>query len=281
MKIKVNPKVLLTLLVFFLFNGNIFAAGGDLDGVMSAMTIVTIVTVLFIAWLVVVYAELDDVNGEKFLKPLRIFNRFITRSTPMEKEHEILLDHDYDGIRELDNKVPPWFNFLFYGTIFFSIVYLIQFHVIGSGNVQEEEYQAEMQAAAMQQEILIRSGALLDENSVKFADDAATLSSGKEIYMKNCASCHANDGGGLVGPNLTDKYWIHGGGIVNVFKTVKYGVPQKGMISWQTQLSPTEMQEVSSYILTMEGTTPAAPKQPEGEIWVPEEENVDDGTKES
>lgn len=281
MKIKVNPKVLLTLLVFFLFNSNIFAAGGDLDGVMSTMAIVTIVMVLFIAWLVVVYAELDDVNGEKFLKPLRIFNRFITRSTPMEKEHEILLEHDYDGIRELDNKVPPWFNFLFYGTIFFSIVYLIQFHVIGSGNVQEEEYQAEMRAAALQQEILVRSGALLDENSVKFADDAATLSSGKEIFMKNCASCHANDGGGLVGPNLTDKYWIHGGGIVNVFKTIKYGVPQKGMISWQTQLSPTEMQEVASYILTMEGTTPAAPKQPEGTIWEPKEDTADDGNKES
>lgn len=274
MKIKFFPAFLITLLVFLAPAGNLFAAGGDLDGVMAVSGIITLAVVLFVAWLIIVYTEMDDNSSNLFLGPVRKFYNYVTNTTPIEKEHEILLDHDYDGIRELDNKVPPWFNFLFYGTILFSIVYLIQYHVIGSGNVQEEEYLAEMQAAQLQQEILLKTGALLDENSVKFVDDPAVLSSGKEIFVKNCASCHANDGGGLVGPNLTDKYWIHGGGIKNIFKTIKYGVPQKGMISWQTQLSPNEMQEVASYIMTLEGTQPAAPKEPEGNVWTPEEETT-------
>jgi len=281
MKIKTNPMVFITLLVFFLLSGNLFAAGGALDGVMAVTGLITVAVIFFIAWMVTVYSEMDDKSGDIFLKPLRAFNKYITNSTPIEKEHEILLDHEYDGIRELDNRVPPWFNFLFYGTILFSIIYLIQYHVIGSGNVQQDEYMAEVREANLQKEILLKTGALLDENSVKFVKDAGSLSNGKDIFLKNCASCHANDGGGLVGPNLTDKYWIHGGGIQNVFKTIKYGVPAKGMISWQTQLNPTQMQEVASYILTLEGTEPAAPKAPEGNIWEPEKEQPADGTKDS
>jgi len=281
MKIKTNPMVFITLVVFFLLSGNLFAAGGALDGVMTITGLITVVVIFFIAWMVTVYSEMDDKSGDIFLKPLRAFNKYITNTTPIEKEHEILLDHEYDGIRELDNRVPPWFNFLFYGTILFSIIYLVQYHVIGSGNVQQDEYMAEVREAALQKEILLKTGALLDENSVKFVKDAGSLSNGKEIFLKNCASCHANDGGGLVGPNLTDKYWIHGGGIQNVFKTIKYGVPAKGMISWQTQLNPTQMQEVASYILTLEGTEAAAPKAPEGNIWEPEKEQPADGTKDS
>lgn len=281
MKIKTNPMVFITLLVFFLLSGNLFAAGGALDGVMAITGLITVAVIFFIAWMVTVYSEMDDKSGDIFLKPLRAFNKYITNSTPIEKEHEILLDHAYDGIRELDNRVPPWFNFLFYGTILFSIIYLVQYHVIGSGNVQQDEYMAEVREANLQKEILLKTGALLDENSVKFVKDAGSLSNGKDIFLKNCASCHANDGGGLVGPNLTDKYWINGGGIQNVFKTIKYGVPAKGMISWQTQLNPTQMQEVASYILTLEGTEPAAPKAPEGNIWEPEKEQPADGTKDS
>lgn len=281
MKIKTNPMVFITLLVFFLLSGNLFAAGGALDGVMAITGLITVAVIFFIAWMVTVYSEMDDKSGDIFLKPLRAFNKYITNSTPIEKEHEILLDHAYDGIRELDNRVPPWFNFLFYGTILFSIIYLVQYHVIGSGNVQQDEYLAEVREANLQKEILLKTGALLDENSVKFVKDAGSLSNGKDIFLKNCASCHANDGGGLVGPNLTDKYWINGGGIQNVFKTIKYGVPAKGMISWQTQLNPTQMQEVASYILTLEGTEPAAPKAPEGNIWEPEKEQPADGTKDS
>ncbi len=271
-------KTLLSVLLFFTISSPLLAEtggeGANLETVLKVMIAITAFTIAFVLWLVLVYAEKNDAKGEMFLSPLKAALQWFTKATPISKESEILMDHDYDGIRELDNKIPPWFNFLFYGTILFSIIYMINYHVIGSGNIQEEEYLAEMEAAKAEQQLLVRSGALLDEESVTRLTDASSLSSGKDIYIKHCAACHANDGGGLVGPNFTDEYWIHGGGIKNVFKIIKYGVPQKGMISWQTQLSPTEMQEVGSYLLTMEGTTPAVPKAPEGEIWTPSEEEA-------
>jgi cytochrome c oxidase cbb3-type subunit 3 len=144
---------------------------------------------------------------------------------------------------------------------------MIRFHVIGSGDVQEEEYLAEMQAAAYERQLLVASGAFINEETVKFTSDAAALAEGKDVFDKNCATCHGFNGEGLVGPNLTDDYWIHGGGIQNVFKTVKYGIPSKGMISWEGQLDPNQMQNVSSYVLTLHGTDPPNQKQAEGELW--------------
>ncbi len=132
---------------------------------------------------------------------------------------------------------------------------------------------AEVQLADAQKEFLIRTGAFVNEQTVTFLDDAPSLSAGKEIYVKNCATCHGLNGEGLIGPNLTDNYWIHGGGIKNVFKIIKYGVTQKGMISWQNQLDPKKMQETASYILTLEGTSPANAKQPEGDLYVPDSQN--------
>ncbi len=257
------------IIFFVLFNSiPLYAAGEEtLNNVMGLMLIITVGLILFVLWLALSYSEKDDVTGDLFLKPLRLFKKFITRSTPIEKEHEILMSHNYDGIRELDNKIPPWFTFLFYGTILFGIIYMIHYHVIGSGDVQANEYREEMQMAEVQRNILIKSGAFLNEETVTLATDAAALSSGKEIFNSSCATCHGMNGEGLVGPNLTDKYWIHGGGIKNVFKVIKYGVPQKGMISWQSQLSPTKMQEVASYILSLQGTEPPNAKPPEGEVW--------------
>ena len=271
-------KTLLSVLLFFTTTSPLLAESGgegaNLETVLKVMIAITAFTIAFVLWLVLVYAEKNDAKGELFLSPLKDALQWFTKATPISKESEILMDHDYDGIRELDNKIPPWFNFLFYGTILFSIIYMINYHVIGSGNIQEEEYLAEMEAAKAEQQLLVRSGALLDEESITRLSDASSLSSGKDIYIKHCAACHANDGGGLVGPNFTDEYWIHGGGIKNVFKIIKYGVPQKGMISWQTQLSPTEMQEVGSYILTLQGTTPAVSKPAEGELWTASDEEA-------
>lgn len=280
MKMKSNKllNILFSILFLFSFTSPLFAETGEgtnMETVLKVMVAITAFTIAFLMWLVLVYAEKNDAQGELLLGPFKSVFKWITKSTPISQEHEILMDHDYDGIKELDNKIPPWFNFLFYGTILFSIIYLVNYHVIGSGNIQEEEYLAEMQAAKEQQQLLARSGALLDEESVTRVSDPSALSNGETIYLKHCAACHAADGGGLVGPNLTDEYWVHGGGIKNVFKVIKYGVPQKGMISWQSQLSPTEMQEVGSYILTMEGTTPAAPKDPEGELWTASDEEAD------
>lgn len=264
------------LIIFFSAYSDFFAAGDEtLESVMRFMAIITVLMVALIFWLVMVYAEKEDNSGDLFFRPFKNFMRMLTKSTPIEQEKDIMFDHDFDGIQELDNKIPPWFTFLFYGTIVFSIIYMISFHMVGSGDVQREEYMGEIKQAQMERELLIRSGAFLNEETVTLATDAATLSNGKDIYLKNCASCHANDGGGLVGPNLTDNYWIHGGGIKNVFKTIKYGVPAKGMISWQTQLNPTQIKEVGSFIISLEGTVPAVPKAPEGTIWTETPENSD------
>ncbi len=133
-----------------------------------------------------------------------------------------------------------------------------------------EEYAHEVEMASLEREALIKSGAFVNEETVTLLTEPSGLEAGKAIYDANCIACHAADGGGIVGPNLTDDNWIHGGGIKNIFKVIKYGVVEKGMIAWQTQLSPNQMQEVASYVMSLHGTTPAAPKQPEGEIWTEE-----------
>ncbi|MCU0373493.1 MAG: c-type cytochrome [Ignavibacteria bacterium] len=186
---------------------------------------------------------------------------------PTEKEL-LMTDHNYDGIMELDNPPPAWFQFLFYFTIAFAFIYMINYHVLSKQNSSVDEYMQEMAIANAQREELVKTGALINENNVVALTDQADLDKGKEIYTANCVSCHNVDGGGGVGPNFTDDNWIHGGGIVNVFKTVKYGVPAKGMITWQTQLNPKQIQQVSSYVLTFRGKTPSAPKAPEGPVWV-------------
>ncbi len=187
-----------------------------------------------------------------------------------KEEKDLMLDHNYDGIVELDNHMPPWLVSVFYITIAFAVVYFTYYSVLGLGKTQIEEYQQELQLAAIQiEEYKSKQLSMIDENSVVFDSSTPALNSGKKIYDANCAACHASDGGGGVGPNMTDEYWIHGGSIADIFTVVKYGVIEKGMIPWQDQLSPEEMQHVSSYILTLQGTTPANPKAPEGEKYVP------------
>lgn len=204
-------------------------------------------------------------RGESWIAKL---SKTFNKGVPIEREKDVMLDHDFDGIRELNNSVPPWFNWLFYGTIIIGIVYMINYHVIGSGQVMVDEYLNEVKIANDKREELIRTGAFINENTVTLLSDAADLDKGKQIYTTNCLQCHGPDGGGIVGPNLTDKNWIHGGGIKNVFKIVTEGVPAKGMVSWKTLLTPKQIQQVSSYVLTFQGTTPVTGKPPEGEIWI-------------
>ncbi len=193
----------------------------------------------------------------------------LTDAVPVEQEHEIMLDHEYDGIRELDNNLPPWWVWMFYTTIIWSFVYLVYYHVLPYGLSQSEEYVAEVeQAEADKAAFLAMAKDRVDENTVEILTGESDLAAGKAIYVANCQQCHAADGGGGVGPNFTDEYWLHGGGIKNIFSTVKYGVPAKGMIAWESQLRPVQMAQVASYILTLQGTTPAEPKEPQGEIWV-------------
>lgn len=184
----------------------------------------------------------------------------------MQEEADIALDHNYDGIRELDNKLPPWWLYGFYITIFFAIVYLWRFHVSHSAPSTIEEYNIAMAKAEVEKEAYLANAANnVDENTVKLLTDAASLEGGKKIFTSVCAACHAADGGGGVGPNLTDAFWLHGGTIKDVFKSVKYGWPEKGMKSWKDDFSPVQLAQLASYIKSLQGSKPATPKEPQGE----------------
>jgi cytochrome c oxidase cbb3-type subunit 3 len=174
----------------------------------------------------------------------------------------LIADHEYDGIKELDNDLPPWWKWLFYITIAFGIVYMVRMFVLDSDDLyQTREYNKEMaEAAAMMPDQQSQ------EFEMKVLTDATSLANGKATYDKICQVCHLLDGGGLVGPNFTDDYWIHGNSMEDMFATVTNGVIEKGMISYKDQLSPTQRLEVLSYIITLHGTTPANPKAPEGDL---------------
>jgi len=194
----------------------------------------------------------------------------ITGLQPMEEESKLAMHHEYDGIQELDNYLPPWWTYGFILTIVIAIIYVFVYHVWEVAPLQAEEYEREIAIAAEQAEARkLLAGASLDESSVEFSDNQTHLDNGEAIFIQRCAACHRNDGGGGVGPNMTDDYWIHGGSIQEVFTVIKYGVPEKGMISWQAQLSPTDMRDVSSYILTLAGTDPPDAKAPQGELYKP------------
>ena len=197
--------------------------------------------------------------------------RFVTGNVEEELDSDKLMsDHSYDGIQELDNFMPPWLQYVFLGTIIFAVVYFTHYTVLGLGKTGIEEYEEEMRIAAIEAEERNANGeASIDETTAQFDDSAPALSTGKTIFDSNCAACHAADGGGGVGPNLTDQYWLHGGDIKDLFTVIKYGVIEKGMVPWEAQLSPKEIQDVASYILTFQGTTPAAPKDPQGELYSP------------
>lgn len=281
-----NLKIIFAVFLIAVFNISALQAqttqpvsSGDTVSHAAGVMVFVLVAVMFILIFIFSkdkYIYVPAVRKESLFKK---FRQFVTRSVPIEKEADIMFDHDFDGIRELDNKVPPWFNALFYGTIVFAAIYLLNYHVFGTGKLMVDEYLDELRTANEKREELIRTGALINENNVTLLTDDASLQSGKSIFMVNCVPCHGPDAGGTVGPNLTDKYWIHGGGIQNVFKTIKYGVPVKGMISWQSLLNPKKMQEVASYVLSLQGTNPPAGKQPEGNLYADSTQNVSDTTK--
>lgn len=192
-----------------------------------------------------------------------------TKSKSIEEETEIILDHNYDGIKELDNSLPPWWLYMFYATILFGAVYLVRYHILGADD-QATEYRKEVAAAERKlREVKTDSKTVvIDENTVALKTDEATLKRGKAVFNLNCASCHAKDGGGGIGPNLTDEYWILGGGIKEVFTTISNGGRSgKGMVAWKKTLKSTDIEKVANYVLSLQGTKPASPKKAEGEIW--------------
>ncbi|MDO6597071.1 cbb3-type cytochrome c oxidase N-terminal domain-containing protein [Oceanihabitans sp. 2_MG-2023] len=214
------------------------------------------------------YAASKEVKTPKSIKWLQETYTKLLGAKPIQEEHEIILDHNYDGIKELDNNLPPWWVYSFYISIVFGVVYLLKFHVFNGENQYQELEMEYAQAKIDIEEYKKTAKDLVDFNTVEILTDAADLGNGKKIFETNCVACHKADGGGGIGPNLTDKHWILGGGIKNVFKTITEGGRDgKGMIAWKQSLKPSEINQVASYVLQFQGTTPAEPKAAEGDIW--------------
>ena len=245
-----------------------------------ALILLLLIAIAFIVQAIenVMYNTLDEEAKLRYLEAKeqkwewtwgkKMYNKMLG-SKPIESEEEIILDHNYDGIRELDNNLPPWWVYLFYASIVFGVVYLARFHVFNDYD-QDLEYEQEVAAAQLEIEAYKKTAkGLVDANTVEFLTDASDISAGKGIFESNCVACHMADGGGGIGPNLTDQNWILGGGIKNVFNTISEGGRDgKGMIAWKQNLKPAEIAQVASYVLSFQGTTPANPKAPEGDIWV-------------
>lgn len=194
----------------------------------------------------------------------------VNKLRPVSQEAELDLGHEYDGIRELNNRLPPWWLYGFYATILFAGIYLWRFHVSHNGPSSKQEYESAVARAEIKvQEYLKKKGEAVDENTVTLLTSADDIAAGKAIFTdpSKCPACHNPDGGGnAVGPNLTDEYWLYGGSVKNIFKTIKYGT-SKGMRSWKDDLSAKQIAQVTSYVLSLKGTKPANPREPQGELY--------------
>lgn len=189
----------------------------------------------------------------------------LNRFRPVQEESNIDLGHDYDGIRELDNRLPPWWLYGFYACIVFAAIYLYRFHVSHTAALSAEEYQIAVTKAAEEKEAYLAKAAnKVDENTVVYQNSPDYLAGGQKIFVSACAPCHLPDGGGSVGPNLTDDYFLHGNGIKDIFKTIKYGYPEKGMKSWKEDYTPAQIAQLASFVKSLHGTQPSKPKDPQG-----------------
>jgi len=189
-----------------------------------------------------------------------------TRSLDAASEQEQDLGHDFDGIRELNNPTPPWWRYSFYCSILFGVVYVWVYHISRSAPLQLEELAiAETKATEAQQAYLAHAANNIDEKTVKLLTAADDIAGGQKLFTTNCTACHGAAGQGMVGPNLTDDYWLHGGQVNQVFSTIKYGVPEKGMKSWKDDFSPKQIAQLASFIKTLHGTNPPGAKEAQGE----------------
>jgi len=269
----------------FLRNGMLILSGLAIFGAVAAL--VQLLNMMIKVQQLRIYQETgfegfkEAVKAPKESLWKRLYKR-ATRVAPIEKEKDIMFEHEYDGIRELDNSLPPWWVWMFYLSILFAGVYMTYYHFTGIGLSQEEKYEREMERAQEAIQAYKEQQANdIDEDNLPMIEAEDQIALGESLFDANCKTCHGQFGEGGIGPNLTDKYWLHGGSISDVFKTIKYGVPEKGMIAWKTQMRPVDMHRVASFIMTLRGTDPPNAKEPQGEIYrqVQNEDSEVDSTK--
>jgi cytochrome c oxidase cbb3-type subunit 3 len=262
--------------------------------VVSAFVLIALVAVLVVAFyllrilnMIIEQTERQKASklGKAYVRRESWWNKLLNQlndSVPVAHEEEIDMGHNYDGIRELDNHLPPWWKWLFYGTIAWSVVYIFVYHITNSLPLSLGEYQEEVALAEAQIQKLKASQpqAAIDESTLTFSNDAAIIEKGQKVFMDyNCGSCHRNDGGGnTIGPNLTDAYWLHGGDIKNIFATIKDGVIEKGMPAWGRAMSPESVRDVSFYVMSLNGTNPPDAKSPQGELFKIQTKDANDTT---
>ncbi|MEY4288118.1 MAG: hypothetical protein RLZZ30_206 [Bacteroidota bacterium] len=237
----------------------------DLYALLS-VNIILLIVVLYLRHLFFQMVNMVKVKKEEEVRPVvtdtfKKVNAILTDAVPIEEEHRILMEHEYDGIRELDNNLPPWWVWGFFATIVFAFIYIINYHVLGVSDLQEKAYQKEM-AKADKEIAAYRSKMAMnvDETNATIMTSPSDLAAGKVTFGEKCVTCHKSDGSGDVGPNLTDKNWIYGFDIKDVFATIKLGRPN-GMPSHDALLNPIQIQQVASYVLSLKEVANGKPAQ--------------------
>ena len=241
-------------------SAHLLASEAGTDAALVATGTLTAVFVL------IMFLTVFVLNGD--IEPIvAMLRKIYAHIVPQESEQAAEMSDDFDGIRELDNRIPPWFNYLFAGTIVFALLYLLDYHVFGSSPLPAQEYQSEVAQADLLHRLRVASEGEINEATLVKLTDETALTSGHEKFTKYCVTCHGVNAEGKVGPNLTDAYWLHGGGIRNVYATIKNGVPAKGMISWKLVFTPKEIQQIASFVLSLQGMKPPGGKPPEGTLY--------------
>ncbi len=249
---------------------------GGLDPFTFYTMLVTIAVELLVLGVVFnTFKNLLGQNNAKALQPVaetkpkgKTMLEKLNDTVEMDREESILLEHDYDGIRELDNNLPPWWKYGFYLTILVSVIYLVNYHITKTAPLQAEEYAISIKKAEAEIAEYMKSSANnVDENTVKLLTEPSDLAAGRDLFIANCSACHGKAGEGTVGPNLTDEYWLHSGGVRDIFKTIKYGWPDKGMKSWKDDFSPMQIAQLTSFIRSLKGSNPPKPKEKQGELY--------------
>lgn len=183
---------------------------------------------------------------------------------------QLIAGHTYDGIREYDNPMPGWWTGLFWVCVLFAPVYMLGVHVFGYVDTYEEDLAQGQAELAAREAAWIASGPAFETDAralARYADDPAMVAAGQEVFTSTCASCHGPDGGGGIGPNLADAYWIHGGSHEDVFRVLTEGVVSKGMPAWSDLLTDEERAQATAYIASLQGSAPTNPKPPQGEVY--------------